>query len=285
MTDFYGIFGYPVGHSKSPAMHNAAFRKLGMDALYLPYSVPSERLAEAFDALRMLGMRGVNLTVPHKEAALPLLDELSEAARQIGAVNTIINDNGVLKGCNTDAPGLIRALQEDQVALSDARVIVIGAGGAARAAVFGLMNAGCSSITIAARRKAQADALVRDFNETASSVDLSSIELEEEQLIKCFRTATLLIQATSATLKSDQTAQAFVQSLPLASLPKDAVALDLIYSANKSTLFCIAAEQSGLRSLDGTGMLLHQGALAFELWTTFHPPLESMRVALTKTRV
>ncbi|MCA9530809.1 MAG: shikimate dehydrogenase (NADP+), partial [Myxococcales bacterium] len=128
-----GIFGWPVEHSRSPAMHNAALAAVGLDATYVPFAVRPDALGRAVEGVRALGIRGVNVTLPHKQAIVPLLDELDEAARAIGAVNTVSHERGRLLGSNTDAPGLVRALEAAGVRAAGARVVVLGAGGAARA--------------------------------------------------------------------------------------------------------------------------------------------------------
>src|SRR5690349_15800431 len=130
-----GILGYPVSHSKSPAMHNAAARALGLEATYVPFPVAPEHLADAVRGMRALGIRGVNVTVPHKSSVIPFLDLVQPDARAIGAVNTIVNEGGTLVGHNTDAPGLVRSLEEGGVRIEGARVAILGAGGAARAAL------------------------------------------------------------------------------------------------------------------------------------------------------
>src|SRR6185436_18645924 len=151
MTRVYGVFGWPVAHSRSPAMHNAAFAALGLDAVYVPFAVPSNKLARAIEAASALDVAGINVTLPHKSAIMPLLARVEPVAQAIGAVNTVVRDGARLIGTNTDAEGLARALREAGVELTAARVVVLGAGGAARAAVVGLGQAGATRIDVAAR--------------------------------------------------------------------------------------------------------------------------------------
>ncbi len=278
MSAIYGVLGWPVAHSRSPAMHNAAFAARGIDALYVPYAVPPDRLARAVDALRALGIAGVNVTLPHKSAIMPLLSELEPAARAIGAVNTVLRDGERLLGANTDAEGLARALREAGVALQDAQVVVLGAGGAARAAVVGLAAAGAARITLAARRPEQAQALAGELAAHCPSCALAACDLAaglQPALAGC----ALLVQATSATLASNPAAQAFAAALPLQLLPGSAAVCDLVYKP-RDTALLQRARGLGLRSIDGLGMLLHQGALAFERWTGRPAPLQAMRRAL-----
>jgi shikimate dehydrogenase len=278
VTSVYGILGWPVAHSRSPAMHNAAFAALGIDALYVPLAVQPERLPRAVEAARALGLAGLNVTLPHKSAVMPLLDELTPAARAIAAVNTIFRREQRLIGDNTDAEGLARSLREAGVALRGADAIVLGAGGAARAAVIALAGAGAARITVAARRLDAAHALTADLAAHAPDAALSACGLGDDLAQACAR-GSLLIQATSATLGDGTSARAFTQALPLSSLPRSAAVCDLVYKPLRTALL-ERADALGLRTLDGLGMLLHQGALAFERWTGQAPPIAAMRSAL-----
>lgn len=279
MTDVYGIFGWPVGHSRSPAMHNAAFAALGLDAVYVPFAVQPDKLADAVRAVRALGLRGVNVTLPHKTHVMALLDQVESDACAIGAVNTLYLDGERLCGTNTDAEGLARALREGGVALTDARVTVLGAGGAARASVVGLARAGARTITVAARRLGEAQALVASLAPHLTSTTLSACAHEPAALHAAFAHTDLLVQATSATLDGGPTADAFAASLPLPALPSSAVVTDLVYRPLQTAVLGRAQAQK-LKTVDGLGMLLHQGALAFERWTGKPAPIAVMRRAL-----
>jgi shikimate dehydrogenase len=278
VTAVYGILGWPVAHSRSPAMHNAAFAALAIDALYVPLAVQPERLPRAIEAARALGLAGLNVTLPHKSAVMPLLDELTAAARAIAAVNTIFRRGERLIGDNTDAEGLARSLREAGVALAGAEAIVLGAGGAARAAVVGLAGAGAARITVAARRLDAARALTAELAAHAPDAALAACGLGDDLAAACAR-GSLLIQATSATLGEGPAQRAFAQALPLASLPRSAAVCDLVYKPLRTAVL-ERADALGLRTLDGLGMLLHQGALAFERWTGQTPPIAAMRSAL-----
>ena len=278
MTSVYGIFGWPVAHSRSPAMHNAAFAALGLDAVYVPYAVPPDRLPAAVDAMRVLGIAGLNITLPHKAAIIPLLDSVDATALAIGAVNTVLRDGARLLGTNTDAEGLARSLREANVALSGAHVIVLGAGGAARAAVVGLAHAGAARIVVAARRIGESQALTALLANACDSTQLVALDLGPS-LTRAAADCTLLIQATSATLGASPSAVDFAEALPLGVLPPHAVVCDLVYKPLRTAVLQ-RADALGLRTVDGLGMLLHQGALAFELWTGQAAPLAVMRKAL-----
>jgi shikimate dehydrogenase len=274
MSATYGILGWPVEHSRSPAMHNAAFKAKGIDAVYVRFPVHPDHVGEAVRGLRALGIRGANVTVPHKEAVIPFLDDLSKDARAMGAVNTIVLEREQLIGHNTDAPGLARSLEEAKVQLDGARVVVLGAGGAARAAVVGLSQRGASHVVIAARRKAQAAQLAEQLA-PACRCPVEALGFEREPLAEAFREATLVVQSTSATLATAPDALAFAAALPLDVLRRDATVVDLVYKPRETAVLS-RAKSCGVRTVDGLGMLLHQGALAFELWTHLHAPLPVM---------
>jgi shikimate dehydrogenase len=280
-VDIYGIFGFPVAHSRSPAMHNRAFETLGLDARYLPFAVAPEHLADAVRGVRALGIRGLNITLPHKTAIMPWLDEIDPVARAIGAVNTVVRDGDHLRGTNTDAEGLTRALLEAGATLTGSRATVLGAGGAARASVVGLGRAGVARIHVAARQRERAEALVNDLRASLPGVALDACDLAETSLGTLFSDTDLLVQATSATLEGTPAAQRFTAGLPLDLLPATALVTDLVYKPLQTSLLRAAAAR-GLTTLDGLGMLLHQGALAFELWTGKPAPLDPMRAALAE---
>lgn len=280
MTAKYCIFGFPVEHSLSPAMHNAAFKALGIDATYTRRAVAPDALSAALKSFVRDGFSGANVTVPHKEAVMALLDEVDPAARAIGAVNTIVREGSRLRGCNTDAQGLAESLREASVSLQGARVVVLGAGGAARAAVVGLGQAGATSVVIAARRADRAQALAAELREVATT-HVTGTDMSDG-LREALSRATLLVQATSATLASDPSdpnAQAFADSVPVDVMPSDATVVDLVYKPRVTTLMQ-RAQDRGLHTVDGLGMLLHQGAVAFSLWTKQRAPIDVMRAAL-----
>lgn len=279
MTDVYGIFGFPVAHSRSPAMHNRAFSVLGIDAVYVPFAVKPDALAQAVLGARALGLRGCNVTLPHKTAVMAHLDHVEPDARAIGAVNTLYWQDDKLCGKNTDAAGLARSLVEAGVTLPGARVTVLGAGGAARATVVGLARAGAAHITLAARRDSEADSLAAELRTWLAPCELVATSFADSALRAVFERTDLLVQATSATLDDGPNATAFTAALPLSALPAQAVVTDLVYKP-RITRVMHAAEVRGLRTVDGLGMLLHQGALAFEQWTGQPAPITAMREAL-----
>jgi shikimate dehydrogenase len=279
-TAVYGVLGFPVAHSRSPAMHNAAFEALGLDAAYVPFPVERGRLAQAARGLPALGIRGANVTVPHKESVLELLDETDVEAGAIGAVNTLVIEDGRLLGFNTDAPGLVRSLQSAGVSLTGAHVTVVGAGGAARAAVVGLARAVVSKITIAARRPERAREMLHELAPALGHVHTTACGLGDE-LQETLSESSLLVQATSATLDDGPEAQQLAASLPFDALPRHATVTDLVYKPRRTAVIR-GAESRGLHTVDGLGMLLYQGVLAFERWTGRSAPVDVMWDALTR---
>lgn len=271
-----GIFGWPVAHSKSPQMHESAARALGIGLRYERFAVEPKDLAEAVAREHAGRIDGYNLTVPHKEAILSLLDEVDATARAIGAVNTVLRKGERYIGHNTDAPGFVRSLEEAGLSSLDARVAILGAGGAARAAVLGLSNAGASEISVLSRRPQQSRALCESL---APHVSCKLVAKPLSEARDAFEAATLLVQASSATLESNPGAQAFADSLPLDALPRTAAVVDIVYKPLETSVLA-RARSLGLTVVDGLGMLVHQGAIAFEMWTGFEPPLEVMRAAL-----
>lgn len=271
-----GIFGWPVGHSKSPEMHLAAAKALGIAMTYERFAVPPDELVSAVEEKRKEGIRGFNVTLPHKESIIDLLDEVDSRALAIGAVNTVIHEAGYLVGHNTDAPGLVRSLEEAGVSLKDASVVIIGAGGAARAAAVGLADVGAASIQMLARRPDQAEAVCKAISPHLLC-EIRAASLDEAK--RAFSNASILVQATSATLADNPSAESFADSLPFDKLPEGATVVDLVYDPRETAVLRKARTQ-GLKVVDGLGMLLHQGALAFEYWTGRMPPLDVMRYAL-----
>jgi shikimate dehydrogenase len=274
-TKIYGIFGYPVEHTFSPAMHNAAFRKLGINACYVPFAVHPENLAAATKAVIPLGLCGLNVTVPHKEKIIPHLDELSEEARLIGAVNTIEVKKGRLIGHNTDGRGFLRSLRErakyDPVGQ---RFLFIGSGGAARAVGFSLALAGAEKITFCDMDREKADLLARDIRDR-TGVDAGTITRDELKVFAA--SAGCLINATPLGLKKGDPLP-----IPSDSIDRRHLVCDLVYNPPETKLLK-AANARGAKGMTGLGMLLFQGVIAFEIWTDgVQAPVSIMKNALMK---
>lgn len=266
-TKLYGLLGWPVGHTASPAMQNAAFAAMQIDAAYVPLAVEPAKIANAINSLVTLGFAGANVTVPHKVEIMSFVDELDEMARCIGAVNTLVFQEGRAKGYNTDAPGFAASLARRQVAVRGRRVVLLGAGGAARAVAAGLAEAGAASIAVAARRPEQADWLEAATGKAGSAVALGAAAEVGTLLEEC----DLLVQCTSLGMAGKSLGQC--PEISWDRLKKDAVCCDIVYRPLQ-TAFLQEAARRGHRTVTGEGMLAEQGALAFELWTGQAAPRE-----------
>jgi len=275
-----GIIGWPVAHSLSPAMHGAALGALGLEGSYAPFPIEPSELEAKLAELRSVGIRGLNVTVPHKCLVMPFLDRIDEEATRIGAVNTIYTDGDAWVGANTDAPGFVRALEEGGAPPAGKHTVVLGTGGAARAVVDGLANAGAASMTIVGRGVEKAEELTRRFSEYHPDVDFAALSYGPA-LHEAFTGTELVVQTTTATLNDGPDCAPFVDGLPMDRLPTNAVAMDLVYRPLQ-TGFMIAAGRRGLRTLDGLTMLRHQAYLAFELWTGQPAPADAMSDALER---
>ncbi|TYO99936.1 shikimate dehydrogenase [Geothermobacter ehrlichii] len=270
-TTVLGIFGDPVSHSLSPVMQNEALRQAGFDAIYVPFHVPAARLPQAVDAIAALGLRGVNVTIPHKEAVCTLLDELDDEAELIGAVNTVVNEDGRLKGFNTDGAGLVRSLRED-LAFDPRgrRVLLLGAGGAARAAIVALARAGCVHIDLVNRTRSRAEELRFRFQSRFSGTQIATHALDDS-LRSLLPDSDLVVNTTSIGLRGEA----------FADFPWDAVSgrlslYDMVYRPGGTPLVN-QARRLGVRAVDGLGMLAAQGELSFCLWMGRMPPSGVMK--------
>ena len=275
----FGVLGDPVDHSLSPAMQNAAFAVTGLPHLYLRYRVPAAALEEAFAETRRLGMGGLNLTVPLKEAALPLCDAITPAARRIGAVNTVVVRGQRLLGDNTDAGGFLRGLA-GRVRLRGTHAVLIGAGGSARAVGTALVDAGCARLTVANRTPERGETLAGLLS-ALGCPDARAVPLGALTNRDVLADAVLVVNTTSLGLRGGAV------DVRAAATPPGCLFVDLVYGAR--TPFLAAASRARRPTLDGMPMLLHQGALAFEAWTGRRAPVPAMAralgsVALTQPR-
>jgi shikimate dehydrogenase len=269
------IFGDPIEHSKSPAMHNAAYAALGMSRTYAAFRVTAGNLAHALRAIPPLGIIGVNLTVPHKQAAARLIKDLSGEARMLGAVNCVVNRRGVLRGDNTDARGLERDLRDLGCELRGRLAIVIGAGGGAASSVLACFRLGANRVVIVNRTPARAAALARRFAAKGIVRALGEPRgLDALMDSTLLADARLIVNATSMGLTTGRFAR-----LDCDSTPTDCLFYDLIYAA-EPTEFIKPALAAGRRATDGVGMLVNQGELAFKLFNRVAPPAGVMRAAL-----
>ncbi|OPY57865.1 MAG: Shikimate dehydrogenase [Pelotomaculum sp. PtaU1.Bin035] len=279
-TKVCGVFGCPIEHSFSPAMHNAAFSALDLDFVYVPFPVEPGNLPAAVEAVKSLGLAGVNVTVPHKQAVLSLLDEITGEARLIGAVNTIVNNSGRLIGDNTDGRGFLRALKEKAGFTPAAKkILILGAGGAARAVAVQSALAGARKVFLSNRSKNRAEVLA-DLVTMKSGVEVEVVPWpgcgEEPDLAEALYCADLVVQTTPVGMYPNEGSTI---QLPYTLFRPGQVACDLVYNPVE-TLFLKSASQAGATVVDGLGMLLYQGVLAFELWTGASAPVDIMRKAL-----
>lgn len=274
-TSVYGIFGDPVAHSLSPLMQNAAFAATGVDAVYVPFHVPASQLDAAVAGLRALAVCGVNLTIPHKEAILPLLDEIDETARQIGAVNTLVNCAGKLVGFNTDAGGFLASLSSDlNISARGRRSLLLGAGGACRAAAVALASEGATQVVIANRSAMRAVALAEKYASLYPNTAFIGCGIEADVLRPLLEETELLVNTSAVGLQGE----AFPPWI-LHYLTPTASVLDMVYRRGGTPL-AIASRAAGRNVTDGLGMLAGQGELSFTLWTGVAPPRELMKNTL-----
>lgn len=268
----YGVIGYPVAHSMSPLMHNREFQALQLDHYYTAFSIHPDDLEKAIESVRLLQINGLNVTIPHKVKVMEYLDEIDEEARLIGAVNTIINRDGLLIGTNTDGEGYLRSLLPIVDTLHSKNVILIGAGGAARAIATTLARHGVQTLDVANRTVAKAEALVKHINRFAGGKALSLSDAEER-----LSYYDIIINTTSVGMSPN------VEESPirLDHLKTGAVVSDLIYNPLKTKLLK-QAEAKGAIIHNGVGMFVHQGALAFQKWTGIEPNIERMMDTVIK---
>ncbi|WP_018752634.1 shikimate dehydrogenase [Paenibacillus sanguinis] len=271
---FLGVIGDPIVHSKSPTMHRAALQSCGLSGAYLPFHVKPDRLGEAISGIRALGFRGINVTVPHKLEVMNYLDHIDEGAKLIGAVNTIVNDDGVLTGYNTDGIGYVRSLKEEAVPeLRGKRILVLGSGGAARGIVHALLQEQPERVVVANRTTAKARELAIEWSHLGN---LAGCGMEEAG--KTLASSDIIINTTTLGMYPH------VGDCPLdvEAIPSGIVVSDLIYNPLKTRLL-VGAEARGCKVHGGLGMFVYQGAYAFERWTGLQAPVEAMRAAVMES--
>lgn len=274
-TKTLGILGYPVGHSLSPLMHNSAFADLELDYIYVPLPVAPDDLSQAVQGLKAMGFVGANVTIPHKVTVMPYLDEIHPSAQLAGAVNTIVIKNGHCIGHNTDGQGFIRSLTAKNIEIKGKKAVLMGAGGAARAVVCGLIEHGIEEIIVGTRSADKAQEFVELFPKGSK---IAGCNWETEAFIHALQGCDILINCTPIGMSSNEETK-----LPIdwQYIKSDAAVCDLIYNP-PLTKFLAQAQERGHVILNGTGMLIEQGALAFELWTGEKAPREIMLGELCK---
>jgi shikimate dehydrogenase len=275
MHKVVGIIGYPLGHSISPAMHNAAFKKLGLDFEYVPFEVDPKDLAEAIKGLRALHIAGFNVTIPHKQTIVALLDEVTKLARIIGAVNTVQNQEGKLIGYNTDGAGFVESLKEDaKIDPHGKNVVVLGAGGASRAVSIMLSEAEAKSITVTDIQEEKAKDLSK-YIDSYFETSCNFVEVNSKDLQKAIEKAEILVNTTPIGMYPKIDESPLSENMALHS---KLLVYDLVYNPSETKLLK-TAKSSGCQTCSGLGMLVRQGALAFTIWTGEEAPIEVMRRA------
>lgn len=276
-TQLLGVIGYPVEHSLSPLMHNAAIDQLGADYVYLPLPVHPERLADAIAGFGAIGLRGFNVTIPHKQAIIPFLDEVSEVAAAIGAVNTVWYEQGQWHGTNTDALGFLAPLKAHAKSWQAVCPVVLGNGGAARAVVAACGQLGCPQIRVVGRSPDKLETFAESWAQTPDIASKLAV-LPWEQLPDLLPETDLLVNTTPVGMAPHSGLSPLYPAW-FCRMPTGAIAYDLIYTP-RPTQFLRAAQAAGLVTLDGLEMLVQQGAAALEIWLKQPAPVAVMRDSL-----
>lgn len=271
-TQICGLIGAPVEHTMSPAMHNTAFRETGLDYLYVAFKVSKEQLGKAIEGMRALDIKGLNVTIPHKVAVMQFLDKLDPLAEKIGAVNTIVNDDGVLTGYNTDASGFLQSLLDKGIKPEGRNIVVLGAGGASRAISFILADSGANlTIFNRALELDWAEELAARISQTFGK-EVKAMELNRENLTGTLEKVGILVNTTSVGMSPN------INETPVPSdlLRPDLTVFDIVYNPLKTRL-TKEAEDAGAKTVSGIDMLVWQGAIAFEKWTGRKAPVKLMK--------
>ena len=273
-TQFCGVIGNPIEHSLSPAIHNAAFLKLALNFVYLAWKV--DRIGDAISGLRALGnFRGASVTIPHKVAVIPFLDEVDTTARHIGAVNTIVAEGGKLLGMNTDATGALRALREGNAPLKGASVVMVGSGGAARAIAFALAaDAEVRHLHVLGIEVDERRNLVTDLRDK-TGVSVGEADLDEGRLKDVLPEARVLIHCTPVGMAP----KIGRSCIPPKFLHRELIVMDVVYNPRETQLL-IDARTAGCRTISGLEMFLYQAVAQFERWTGRSAPMQIMRAVL-----
>lgn len=275
-TVLIGLFASPSAHSVSPIIHNNAFKKLGLNYAYLSFEVNKDNLKDAVKSIKTLKMRGVNLSMPNKKEVIQYLDEISETAKLSQSVNTIVNDNGILKGYSTDGKGFFKSLEEEKIFVKNKNITILGTGGASISIISQAVFEGVENIFVFKRDKnweEQKKILDNISDKTNCKIELYSLE-DKNILKRKIEESILLINATNVGMKENIS---LIEDKSF--FRKDLIVSDIIYNPTKTKLLQIA-EKEGCKIVNGIGMLLYQGALSFELWTDKKMPVEYIKEIL-----
>ncbi len=275
-TQLVGVIGWPIEHSLSPAMQGAALREMGLNWVYLAFAVEPERVGQALDGVRGLGLVGLNVTIPHKSGVVEHLDEIDDSVAALGVANTIVRSgDGRLSGHNTDGPGFLHSLEEHGHQVTGKAVTLIGAGGSARSVGYACARDGASRMTVVNRTLQRAESVAELVREKAGLHCVEAVPLgpEAEEAI---RSADVVVDCTSVGMYPEHEVDPVV---PSAWLQSGQVVADLTYNPLETVLLR-AAREAGADTVDGAGMLVHQGAISLRYWSGQEPPVETMRRAL-----
>lgn len=265
----YAVIGDPIDHSLSPNIHSAAFRELNLDHSYIAYRIPKGELEEGIESLKKINIAGFNVTIPHKIEMMKFLDKMDESCSIIGAVNTVSNDKGLLKGYNTDMDGFLDPIKKKNLTIKDCKVLLLGAGGAARAIVVGFTKENAKSITIANRTLKNAKTL----SEFSQKIGLDSKFIKIDDVGNSAKNYDIIVNATSTGMKNESS------PISLDGINKKTIVYDIVYMP-MNTDFLITAKKKGAEIIYGYEMLLGQAGRAFEIWHGIEAPYNAMKRAL-----
>lgn len=269
MGKTFAVIGDPIDHSLSPNIHSAAFRELNLDCSYIAYRIPKGELEEGIEGLKKIKIDGFNVTIPHKIEMMKYVDKIDESCSIIGAVNTVSNNNGILKGYNTDMDGFLEPFKKKKLSIANAKVLLLGAGGAARAIVAGFAKEKAKSITIANRTLENAVKLA-EFSE---KIGLSAKAIKIEDVKDSAKDYNIIVNATSIGLKNEPS------PISLEGINEKTIVYDIVYMP-MNTDFIKKAKEKGARIIFGYEMLLGQAVRAFEIWHGMEAPYNAMKRAL-----
>lgn len=276
-TRLVGVIGWPIEHSLSPAMQNAALREMGLNWAYLAFAVAPERVGEALAGVRGLGLIGLNVTIPHKSAVIEHLDEIDDAVEALGVANTIVRrDDDSLLGHNTDGRGFLRSIEERGHTVDGRAVTLIGAGGSARSVAWACAREGATSVSIVNRTVERAEDVADLVRSTTGLARVDAIALESAEARDAVSGADVIVDCTSVGMYPRHEVEPVV---PAGWLHEGQVVADLTYNPIETVLLK-AARTAGAETVDGAGMLVHQGAISLQYWSGLQPPVETMRRAL-----
>lgn len=274
-TKIVGVIGHPIEHSMSPPMHNNAFKQLNMDYVYVAFHIFPENIENLITSAKIMGIKGLNVTIPHKTTIIPYLDEIDETAEKIGAVNTIQFKDGIAKGYNTDGIGAIKSIQE-YVSVEDKNVLIIGAGGASKAIAFTLINENINSLTIANRTEENANKLISNIKKQTNFNNIKYIPIiKAEDFIN---DVDIIINTTPIGMYPKDDVDAPIKT---DNISEKHVVMDVIYNPLETTLLR-KSRLNGATTINGTSMLINQGIVSFEIFTGETPSYESFEEALSE---